>query len=360
MRREKGRGVERQRATFSFPSRLFFFLSSSFCLCACQLLPPLPLLAPPLFQTLLPLLSLVLSLDLLFLFSLRARARGRLPAGCPQSPMPRGPFPEARATRRPRPRTDQGGGGLLTTREPTLSRLHAAFFLVGRAGRRRADILVVAREKSEKTKLTSFFFFEKMKQKQGERKDENEKKKVRKKIGKNSKTQIKKRKTRQHNQAAGGSAPYPRPRSGVLAAAQPTCAQARAGLLSGVFVRGEGTTPSSRRRRCRQNEKSETFSDDLFFLILLPLKQALSSASASASASSPWLLHNSSIFLFQVNLKVSEEKIRERERERGKQTLSKATKTVERRRFFFVFFEEKKTGGKQILCRFRSTAFHCS
>ena len=47
----------------------------------------------------------------------------------PQSPMPRGPFPEARAMRRPQPCTDQGGGGSLKTREPTLSRLHCHFFL---------------------------------------------------------------------------------------------------------------------------------------------------------------------------------------------------------------------------------------
>ena len=149
-----------------FPLRLSFlsscFLLSSlslFALFACQLLPPSPLLpAPPLFQTLLPLLLIALILGSpSFLFAPRGgekreRCSGKSapPKSDATGPVPRSESHEAAV----QPATDQGGGGLLKTREPTLSRLHAAFLLVGLAGRRRADILCRCRENK-----THFFFF---------------------------------------------------------------------------------------------------------------------------------------------------------------------------------------------------------
>ena len=173
---EAEREGRRREGRATFPFRLAFLFSLLLASFACRLLPPLPF-CPPLFQTLLPLPPLLLFLGSPLSFSPRARARGKC-SGAPAKSDAAGPVPRSESHEAAvNPATDQGGGGLLTTREPTLSRLHAAFLLVGRAGRRRADIFVVVERNKKLTFETHLRKKKKKKKKKVERKRQKGEKK---------------------------------------------------------------------------------------------------------------------------------------------------------------------------------------
>ena len=95
---ERERAASRGKGDFSFSVSLFFSPFFLLLLLAdCSLLFPS---ARPYSKPSCLFLRFFFSSDLLFLFRLELE-RGENAAERQQSPMPRGPFPEARATRRP-------------------------------------------------------------------------------------------------------------------------------------------------------------------------------------------------------------------------------------------------------------------